>query len=426
MTAPALALYRALTWALGPATGPYLRARARAGKEDPSRLAERRGQASRLRPPGPLVWLHGASVGEAGILLHVQSALAAARPDLAFLFTTGTRTSADLLAKRLPANAIHQFAPMDRAEAVRRFLSHWRPDLGLLAESELWPNTLVEARRAGVRLALINARMSPRSLARWASMPAAARELLGAFSLMLAADARTCEGLTRLAGRSAHLVGNLKLSGPAPGADEAALAALRGAIGIRPVWLAASTREGEEPIVLAAHAQLLEAWPDALLVIAPRHPERSASIQALFPGAKRRSTGALPERTDSVYLADTMGELGTLYALAPAALVAGSLLAQHAGHNPAEPAKIGAAILAGPHVESFKDLYAELGAAGAYLPVRDAAEIAQAVDRLWREEDLRVGLVENARRIVESGASALPRTIEALSPLLPRGAHARA
>lgn len=426
MTAPALLAYRFATWALSPLSRAYLRGRVRAGKEDGARLGERFGRPTAARPAGRLVWLHGASVGEAGVLLTLRAALAAQQADLSFLFTTGTRTSAALLAQRLPAGSLHQFAPIDSAAAARRFLAHWRPDLGVFAESELWPNTILEAQRAGVRLALVNARLSPRSLARWAAMPEAARTLLSAFDVLLAADTRTAEGLSRLAGRAAPLVGNLKYAAPAPRVDLALLGSLQAAVGDRPVWLAASTREGEEEIVLAAHARLRESAPDALLLLALRHPERADGVLAHIPGAPRRSAGGFPGAGDSVFLIDTIGELGTFYALAPAALVAGSLLPQHKGHNPIEPAALGTAILAGPHVESFADIYADLATAKAYAPVTDAASIAGAVARLWRSEPERAQIAANARALVDAGAPALERTLAALTPLLPEVAGARA
>lgn len=424
----ALAAYRCVTWALGPIAGPYLAARARNGKEDATRLGERLGHASAPRPLGPLVWLHGASVGEMRVALQVQAALAAQRPDLSFLLTTGTQSSAALAARGAPVRTTHQFAPIDRASAVRRFLDHWRPDVGVFAESDLWPNLVTEARRRGVRLALVNGRMSADSLSGWARTPAMAKRVLSAFDVLLAADMRTAEGLSTLAGRTTPNVGNLKVAAPAPPIDAAARAALTTAIGGRPVWLAASTHPGEDEIALAAHARLRTQRPDALLVIAPRHVERGAAIAALAGGAPQRSLGRAPGAGDAVYIADTMGEMGALYAACGVALVAGSLLPQLTGHNPIEPIRCGAAALTGPHVESFADIYADLIAAGAVEVVDGAEALAAAVEAAWAAPEVRTARVEAGRAALARGADALSATLAAIAPLLPTeaGVHARA
>ncbi|MBU6372663.1 MAG: 3-deoxy-D-manno-octulosonic acid transferase [Alphaproteobacteria bacterium] len=424
----ALAAYRCVTWALGPVAGPYLEARARSGKEDAGRLGERLGRASAARPPGPVVWLHGASVGEMRVALQVQAALAAQRGDLSFLLTTGTQSSAALAARSAPPRTIHQFAPIDRLSAVRRFLDHWRPDLGIFAESDLWPNLITEARRRGVRLALVNGRMSAESLAGWSRTPAMAKRVLAAFDVLLTADMRTADGLSALAGRATPNLGNLKAAAPAPPIDAKALAQLNTAIGARPVWLAASTHAGEDEIVLAAHARLRAARPDALLVIAPRHVERGDAIAALAGGAPQRSRGETPKPDDAVYVADTMGEMGALYAACGVALVAGSLLPQLTGHNPIEPIRCGAAPLSGPHVESFADVFTDLVAAGAVEIVDGVDALAAAVDAAWASPDLRAARVEAGRAALARGGAALDATLAAITPLLPpqAGAHARA
>jgi 3-deoxy-D-manno-octulosonic-acid transferase len=420
MKGPAIALsaYRAAVWALGPLARPYLEQRAKAGKEDHARLGERLGEASRPRPPGPLVWLHGASVGETLVLLQLHAVLAKARPDVAFLFTSATRTAAEIVARRDPARAQHQFAPIDREDAVARFLAHWRPDFALFAESELWPNLLVRTKATGARLALVNARMSPESRAAWARWPASAARVFSAFDLVLAADAATAAAIGALGARDVRPIGNLKLAAPAPPIDEARRARIAAAIGARPVWLAASTHAGEDDIVLAAHTKIRAARADALLILAPRHPERGAAIAALAGGAPRLSKDDAPGSDDAVLVADVMGEMGTLYALAPVSLIAGSLLPHLRGHNPIEPAKLGSAILAGPHVESFADIYAALSP--ARRTVSDAEEIAAGVLDLWTDEPARRALTEAARTIVSGGEDALAAAETALLALAPR------
>jgi 3-deoxy-D-manno-octulosonic-acid transferase len=415
---PVLGFYRAASSVLGAFAGVYLNDRAKRGKEDPTRLGERFGRYTQARPAGVLIWIHAASVGESGVALALIEALAARNAAVSFLISTGTRTSAELIARRMPARTTHIYAPLDRADCVRRFLDHWRPDVGVFVESELWPNLILESEARGVKLALVNARMSPKTLRRWTQWRAAGRRLVGAFSYVSPADARTKDALTALRPAPVAAPGNLKLAAPAPRVDATARAALAEQIGARPVWLAASTHAGEDEIVLVAHNLLRADFPDALLIIAPRHPDRGGFIAQLADEAPRRSTGAGPN-SHGVYVADTMGELGTLYDLAPVSLVAGSLLPHLKGHNPIEPAKLGSAILTGPYVESFQDLFAEMSAAGGALIVTDAPSIAAHVAELWRIENQRAKHLDAARSVTAQGADAFARTVDAISALIP-------
>ncbi len=414
-----LSLYRAGSAALAPFAPLVLGARARQGKEDPARIGERLGRSIAQRPDGKLVWLHGASVGEMGVLLQVQAALAARDPQAHFLVTTGTRSSAELFARRPPPRTQHVYAPVDTPGAVKRFLDHWRPDIGILAESELWPNLVLGAHTRGIPLALVNARMSPRTLARWDNRKRAARSVFDAFSLILAADQRTADALTALSGRPVERSGNIKFSAPAPPVDAASLAHLRAAIGQRPVWLAASTHEGEDEALIAAHALLLSDAPNALLIIAPRHPERGGKVAALAADAPQRAKKA-PIGEGAVYIADTLGELGLFYAAAPVSVIGGSLLAHLKGHNPIEPAKLKSAILTGPYVESFADAFDALHAAGGARTVTTPTEVAAAVAHLWRDDAARTRLTDAAARVAGESNEALQRTIARLDTLAPR------
>jgi 3-deoxy-D-manno-octulosonic-acid transferase len=416
---PALAAYRAATAALGPFAGLWLGARARRGKEDAARLGERFGRYAQPRPAGSLVWLHAASVGESGVAMALVEALGARDASLSFLVSTGTRTSAELVERRRLPRATHVYVPLDRGDAVRRFLEHWRPDLGVFVESELWPNLILAAQARRIPLALVNARMSPKSLTRWTRWPTAARRLLGAFRLVSAADARTAAALSALRGADVAAPGNLKLAAPAPRADAEARAALAREIGERPLWLAASTHPDEDQIALAAHERLRADEPGALLIIAPRHPERGEAISTLAGGAPRRSRFEAIDG-EPVYVADTLGELGLFYDLAPVALVAGSLLPHLKGHNPIEPAKLDAAIVTGPYVESFADLFEALFAAGGASKVEGAEALAEAVSRLWRDEAARTRQLQAARAVTTQGADAFEATLSHLAALLPQ------
>lgn len=377
----ALSAYRAATALLEPMAPALLRARARRGKEDPARLPERLGVSTAARPEGRLVWLHGASVGEGLSLLPLVQALSAAEPASNLLVTSGTRTSAALLARRLPSGARHQFAPVDGPVATARFLQHWRPDLAVFAESELWPNLILGARRRGAKTALVSARLSRSSLRGWAAAPGAARTLIGGFDLVLAQDAGAAKGLARLGGRDDGRL-NLKLAGDPLPANALAQAELSACLRDRPVLLAASTHPGEEALVLEVFGFLKDRPERPLLVLAPRHPERGEQIEALalsqgMAVARRSASAPLTEATE-VYVADTLGELGLWFRLARVALVGGSLVAGVGGHNPLEPARLGCPVLSGPHVDNWRDVYADLTGARAVRTVAGGGGLAGA------------------------------------------------
>ena len=363
-----LTLYRGLTRIGGPALSYYLHRRRLAGKEDAAREGERRGLASCPRPEGPLVWFHAASVGESLSILTLIDRLLTADPRLSVLVTTGTVTSAALMAERLPPRAMHQFVPVDRPGYVEHFLDHWRPDLTLWVESEIWPNMLYEIGRRRLPAALINARMSDRSFRRWHWFPGFIRFLLGSFRVVLAQTLADGERLRRLGAAEVRSAGNLKFASQPQPADAGKLAVLNRAVAGRPVWLFASSHPGEDEIAAAVHEALAPRFPGLLTMIAPRHPARGGAIEAMLAGrgltVARRSRGALPGPGDAVYLADTMGEMGVFYRLAPVVCVGGSFV-PHGGQTPIEPVQLGAAVLFGPCMTNFAEITAELLASGA-------------------------------------------------------------
>jgi 3-deoxy-D-manno-octulosonic-acid transferase len=406
--------------ALAEPLGPWLlRRRARRGKEDPARLPERLGHASAPRPPGPLAWIHAVSVGESLSHLPLVERLAIERPDLNLLVTSGTRTSAELLARRLPAGVIHQFAPIDAPGVVRRFLDHWRPDLGVFIESELWPNLLHAAHARGTKLALIGARISARSASGWARAPAAARALLGLFDLIYAQNPET---RAFIEAQGAHVDGQLDLkrvAEPLP-ADPAALAELKRPLGGRPVLLAASTHPGEETLIAEAAGGLA---PETLLIFVPRHPERGAEVGAalvaLGLSAARRSRGEAPGPGIQAYVADTLGELGLFYRLADVAVLGGSLVEGLSGHNPLEPARLGTAVISGPHREAFAEVYDELVQTQAVLIAKGPGELAEAIGALMADPKLARALGRRAKAAAEAGRDALDAPLARLQQLLP-------
>jgi 3-deoxy-D-manno-octulosonic-acid transferase len=389
MTPPSLsARMLAGAWALitrllAPLLPFYLRRRVAKGKEIAERLAERQGHGA-ARPQGRLIWCHAASNGETLSLLPLLEALAKQDPALSFLVTTGTVTSARLLEQRLSPELAprtqHRFLPLDVPRWVARFLEGWRPDLAVIVESELWPNTLAAAGRQGVPLALINARMSARSAQSWGWAAGFARALLGRFALILAQTEADAARFSALAGREVPCWGNLKYAAPPLPADSPELARLSAAWVGRPVWLAASTHPGEDEIIIAAHRLLAGDHPGLLTVIVPRHPPRGPDITALagdLPVA-RRGAGQDAGQGVAVYVADTLGELGLFYRLARVALIGGSLV-PHGGQNPLEAARLGCPILIGPHHFNFSEIIKRLSAAHALVETPDGPGAAQAL-----------------------------------------------
>jgi 3-deoxy-D-manno-octulosonic-acid transferase len=421
----ALQVYRVMTALLAGFLPGILQRRAAKGKEDVARIPERLGTAPIERPSGALVWLHGASVGESMVALSVAEHMRAVRPDLHFLFTSGTKTSADLIAGRLSPTDRHRYVPVDIPAATSAFIDGWKPDIAIFVEGEIWPNLLIAARKAGIPTALINARMTTKSVEGWARRKAAAHYLFDGFALVLPADEATATGLSRLRSGPIGPAGNLKLASRPPQVDKAALADLAKAIGSRPVWLAASTHVGEEKIMIMAHNALMMAAPDALMILAPRHPERAADVEVdcriagIVP--VRRSFGKVPGANDPIWLWDTMGELGLAMSLAPVTFMGGSLAPGVGGHNPVEPAQLGSAIVTGALVHNFDGLYQELEDAGGTRIVDDlmSDRIAMVIAGLLGDPGQRDTEVAAARAVVARGAGAMTVTVDALLALLP-------
>ena len=414
-------VYRALTWPLPPLALLYLHRRQRRGKEDGLRLRERRGLAGAARPPGPLVWVHAASVGEATAMLGLIERLLATRPGLQILVTTGTVASAQLLEKRLPRRARHQFVPVDLSGWVRRFLDHWRPDMALWVESELWPNLVLATSARGIPMMLVNARLSVRSYRRWRRWPGLIGPVLGAFAQCLAQDAEQAERLRRLGAREVAAVGDLKAAAAPLPVDRVQLRRLRGQIGLRPLWLAASTHDGEEAVAAGAHSRLAGRHPGLLTVIAPRHPARGGAIEGMLAAAgwrvARRSRGDPIEAGTEIYLADTIGELGLFYSLAGIAFVGGSMT-QKGGHNPFEAASLECAVLHGPDMSNCAGMAAALAAAGASQTVTGPDELAHAVSALLLDHRLRAARAAAGAGAAAAGRNVLDAVIDRLRPWL--------
>lgn len=423
----ALSLWLAATRMLAPFGPAILRRRLAAEKEDPARWGEKLGHPTLPRPQGALVWLHAVSVGEGLSVLPLLKALVGARTDVTVLLTCTTVTAAGLLRDRVPDRVILQYLPLDLPGPVTRFLAHWRPDVAVMVESEFWPRLIHATHAAGIPLILANARISDRSAARWQRMEGLARAILRRFTTLAAPDASMADRLVTLGADPARVrvTGTLKRGADRLPVDPAELARLRAALAGRPVWCAASTHAGEEEIVAAAQCALRDQVPGSLCLLAPRHPARGAEVAALLAAqglhVTRRSLGDAPG--GDVHLADTLGEMGLWFDLAPVTLVAGSLVAGIGGHNAYEPAVHGSAILHGTLVGNFADLYARLDAAGAAVTV-DAATLAPQVARLLTDEAARVAQIAAAEAVLAAegdGVAAVAAIILAALPAPSRG-----
>lgn len=421
-------LYRALTAPLAPLATIYLRQRRRRGKEDAVRFDERRGVPGGARPPGPLVWIHAASVGEATTMLGLIRRLLHSRPGLEILVTTGTVASARLLERRLPTGARHQFVPADVPQWIARFLDHWRPDLALWVESELWPNLVLATHARGIPMVLVNGRLSARSYIRWRAWLGLIGPVLGAFDLCLAQDENQAERFRRLGAQQVTTVGDLKAAAEALPFDRSELLRLRGWIGARPVWLAASTHAGEEEIAARVHRYLTADHPGLLTIVVPRHPARGDAIAALLTAQGLRTdrrTRSDPIRSETdVYLADTMGELGLFYRLTSIAFIGGSLVAK-GGHNPFEAARLDCVVLHGPDMSNCAGMAAALAAAGAAETVTGAEALAEAVSLLLADRCLRRERAAAGARVAAAGLGILDAVLERLAPWLEPLAPAR-
>ncbi len=417
-----------------PALTGLLAWRAQRGKEDPLRLSERRGLPGRARPVGPLAWMHGASVGESLSLIGLVDGMIGR--GFSVLVTTGTRAAAELIGARLPVGAVHQYMPLDAPRWMARFLDHWQPNLAVIAESEIWPNTILALDEREIPLILVNGRMSARSFRGWERCPRTAKALLSRIAICLAQTQEDGERFAKLGAPRVSIAGNLKFDAPVPPADPQQLAYLGAMVAGRPIWIAASTHPGEEAMIAYAHALLKERFPQLLTLIAPRHPVRGAEVVAcattLGLRSARRSAGGRPHPSVDIYVADTIGELGLFYRLAPLGFLGGSLVPR-GGQNPIEPVRLDTAVLHGPHIENFGAVYQALDRAGGAVPVQDGVELAAIVGELLGDRARLAGMARAGQSALQPFEGAVARTLAVLDPFvaqmklqrLDRGGRAR-
>ena len=419
-----LTLYQSATKAGKPLLDLLLQNRVKRGKEDPARLGERKGMASLPRPNDSVIWLHAASVGEAQSALILLDAIEINHPSVSVVVTTGTVTSATLMQRRLPRNAVHQYAPLDHPAWVENFLNHWRPDLALWMESELWPNMLTALRARKIPAALVNARLSDNSYRNWKFARGFAKSLLDCFTLILAQTQKDAAHYESLGANNVIVSDNIKYSAAPLPYDELALSTLKLAVGERPVWVYASTHAGEESLACRVHKTLKETLPDLLTIIVPRHPERRDDIANIcFENSVkfrlRGKTLALPTSDDDIYIADTLGELGLFYTLSPIAMIGRSFSDDGGGgHNPVEAAQLGCAVLTGPNNQFQMQLYDDMRMDFAVREVRTENELIAALLELMTDPELLKDMQRNTSAFVKRKTHVVDRVLELLSPML--------
>lgn len=385
-------IYNALITILYPLViKQYVEKRKQKGKEDINRFNERVGRPKMPRPEGKLFWLHGASVGESVSMLPLINRILETYPDAHVMVTTGTVTSADVMQKRLPERAFHQFIPIDNPIFTTRFVKHWRPDVALWFESEFWPAVLSSIKRKNIPLILINGRISNKTFKRWQQFDFICKELLACFDLCLGQSEEDAYRLKVLGAKETICLGNLKYAGLPLPIDEKAKKEILDQIKKRPFWLASSTHNDEELRIAKVHKRLKEQFPDLLTIIAPRHPNRGEEIASEI--AKLDLTTALRSNGDKItpktdiYIANTIGEMGLWYDIANIVFIGGSLV-PHGGQNFIEPSRVRDAVIVGPHMHNFTDAMNRAKKADAIIQVSDTTELEEMVRELLSNESL--------------------------------------
>jgi 3-deoxy-D-manno-octulosonic-acid transferase len=414
-----LTTYRWAGAALYPMIGGYVAWRASKGKEDRSRRRERYGITRKARPEGPVVWVHAASVGETNAVAPLIERILGF--GIHVVLTTGTVTSAQVADRRFGNRVIHQYVPLDLKPAVSNFLDHWQPDLAIIAESELWPMTILELGARRVPQVLVNGRLSDRSFKSWKKRAFLAEALFENLAHVIAQSDVDGERFAMLGARPVTVSGNLKVDTDPPRADEKSLMQLKAQIGQRKTWAAVSTHEGEEKLAAEIHGLLESRHPGLLTIIVPRHPERADELVGQFAAAglnvARRSVGDPVRPETDILLGDTIGEMGLYLRLTEIAFVGRSLTAE-GGQNPLEPAMLNTAVLAGTNVQNFRDAYQRLIDAGGAKLVKDRDMLAGAVNFLLKNPETRQKMMHAGATTVEDMRGALAKTLKVLEPFL--------
>jgi len=419
-----LKIYTALIDRAEPILNRLLEKRLKRGKEDAARVDERRGQYTRARPDGRLIWLHAASVGEAQSALIIIHEILAQLPDASILVTTGTLSSAKRMEDALPERAFHQFIPLDHPQWVARFLDHWQPNCALWMESELWPNMLLAMKKRDIPAALINARLSPTSLSRWALIKNSINAVLSCFDIILAQSEKDMENFQSLGAHNVVSCGNLKYSAAPLPFDRESFDGLRVAVGQRPIVVYASTHAGEEVIAADVHGILAAQFPDLLSIIIPRHPERGEAVAQETGGMLRGADKALPDHDTAIYIANTLGEMGLFYRLSPIVYVGRSLSADGGGgHNPLEPALLNCVVLHGKNVQNLQDIYDDMQAQNACIRVEDVNALAQKIEWILNDPTERDAFIQRSHDFANAQSHVIDDVMKHIMPILQKADH---
>ncbi len=414
-----LSAYRFAGSAAFPLVGPYVVWRSTKGKEDRNRRRERSGIAGRARPEGPLIWAHAASVGETIAIIPLIDSILDYGVNV--VLTTGTVTSAQVADDRLGDRVIHQFVPLDLKPAISRFLNHWQPDLAIMAESEIWPMTILELGMRRVPQVLVNGRLSDRSFSLWGRWPELSEALFENMAHVVAQSETDAERFQTLGARPVTVSGNLKVDTNPPPVNEHDLHALRRQIGLRPSWAAVSTHDGEETMAAEVHAILRPHHLGLLTIIVPRHPDRALALAVEFAamGLKvvMRSSGERVRSDTDILLGDTIGEMGLYLRLTDIAFV-GKSMTLEGGQNPLEPAMLNSAVLSGPNVQNFREAYEKLIDAGGAKIVEDRDGLAGEVNFLLSNGRARREMMAAGVAAVDDMRGALEKTLKALEPFI--------
>lgn len=417
------AAYATLGVGITPALTLWLKRRIVRGKEDAARQGERFGFTSISRPNGTLVWLHAASVGEVQSVLTLVRALLATHPAIHVLITTGTLTSAALVAQQNISRTIHQFVPVDTYPAVRRFIKHWQPDVALWVESEFWPQLLWQAQRQHIPMLLINGRVAQNTYENWKRWPNTIRSLLHSFCSIYAGSSDDAVRLKALGAANIHDVGNIKFDAEPLACDESMLQQFVQQCAGRRVFLAASTHANEEQLIAQVHRNVAQQCSNLLTIIVPRHAARGAKITADLRAQgltiAQRSMGDGITKKTNIYVADTMGELGLFYRAAEIVFMGGSLIA-HGGQNPLEAARLNNAILTGPHTHNFTAMIARFSSANAMRVVANSAALCAELSVLLADDTARQTLAKNARHVVDQSRGASDMILQHVGELIAR------
>lgn len=395
------------------------------GKEDPARVQEKQGLTSFKKPPGRLVWIHGASIGEARSALIIIDRLLSFDPNLHVLLTTTTLTSAKMFTQNLPQRAFHQYYPLDHPLWVNKFLDYWKPDLAIWMESELWPNMLSAIAERHIGSILVNAKMSQKSYSRWKYLRSLLQPCLGAFSYILTQTDLDKVRYEQLGARSIITTGNLKYSARPLSFDKDDLHTLRHALSGRTIWLYASTHKGEEELACRIHRELKAVIPDIITIIVPRHPERSEQIISACShyGLRfcvRNTYKEIPSEHDDIYLVNTLGELGLFYRLSPLACIGRSFSEDGGGgHNPIEAAQLGCAILHGPNVQNLQEIFDDMALADAAICIENERQFVETLRSLLTDREKLTHLQLSGKLLAENKERIIDSVMSVILPLLP-------